>query len=201
MQVWRITVDGPETQKPEESEPFLLHESSRSFLDGDVRGIRQRFQFRRDALDFIAMAIVVAGALLLLVRIVQLMRGMSDGEELEATIAAIGLAVLLIVGGAYYVTSRHAAAAARARLIDQGEVLAGTMLACTARRETSNEAAFGDVTRTHIVTVDYRFTTPAGHAIADRDEQNRPDLRRAELPEPETAVRVLYLDESTYALL
>jgi hypothetical protein len=194
-------VDGPEALEPAKSEPFLLHESSRSFLDGDVRDIRQRLQFRRDALDYIAMAIVVAGALLLVVRLVQLMRGISGSEELEATVAAIGLAALLIIGGAYYVTSRHAAAAARARLIDQGEVLAGTMVACTARRETSAEAAFGDVTRTHIVTVDYRFTTPAGNEIADRDEHNRPDLRRAEVPAPDTAVRVLYLDESTYALL
>jgi hypothetical protein len=80
-------------------------------------------------------------------------------------------------------------------------VLAGTMEACTARRESTTEAAFGDVTRTHVVTVDYRFTTPTGQEIADRDEHNRPDLRRTELPQPGTAVRVLYLDESTYALL
>ena len=69
------------------------------------------------------------------------------------------------------------------------------------RRESSTEAAFGDVTRTHVVTVDYHFTTPAGREIADRDEHDRPELRRTELPTPGTAVRVLYLDESTYALL
>ena len=114
--------------EPEEGEPFLLYESSQAFLDGDPRGIRARFQFRRDVLDYIAMAFVVVGALLLMVKVMQLMRGVGEGEEdLMEAVSAMGLAAFLIVGGAYYAANpaRHSAAAARQRMIAEGQVLAG----------------------------------------------------------------------------
>ena len=53
----------------------------------------------------------------------------------------------------------------------------------------------------YMVAVDYRFTAPSGDTIIDRDEHNRPDLRRAELPAPGTPLHVLFLDDATYALL
>jgi hypothetical protein len=194
-------VEDREVAEVPETEPFLLYESSRAFLDGDPRGIRARFQFRRDVLDYVAMAFIFVGGLLLVVKVMQLMHGIGDGDETHATVSAIGLAAFLIVGGAYYVTSRHGAAAARRRMIDEGQVLPGTVVDCTARHETTTEAALGEVTRTYVVAVDYRFTPPAGDTIADRAEHDRPDLRRVEPPAAGTPVRVLYLDERTHALL
>lgn len=192
-------MEQPEVVEP--SAPFLLYESSRAFLDGDPRGIRARFQFRRDVLDYIAMAFVVVGALLLLVKVMQLMRGIGEGEEIQSTVAAMGLAALLIVGGGYYVANRHGTAAARKRMIAEGQVLHGTVVECTARHETTSEAALGEVTRTYMVAVDYRFTPPSGDTIINRDEHDRPDLRRAELPAAGTPLRVLFLNDATYALL
>jgi hypothetical protein len=196
-----IAMEQHDVTEAAESEPFLLHESSRAYLDGDPHGIRDRFQFRRDALDYIAMAFAIAGGLLLAVKIMQLTRGVGDGDEMHATVSAMGLAVLLIVGGTYYVTSRQRVAAARRRMVDDGQVLNGTVLECTARHETTAEAALGEVSRSYVVAVDYRFTAPSGDTIIDRDEHNRPDLRRTELPAAGTPVRVLYLDEGTHALL
>jgi hypothetical protein len=194
-------VEQHEVNEPSENEPFLLYESSRAFLDGDRRGIRARFQFRRDVLDYIAMAFVAVGGLLLAVKVMQLMRGVGEGDEIHAIVAAIGLAALLIVGGAYYVTSRQGAAAARKRMIDEGHVLHGVVVECTARRDTTTEAGLGEVTRTYVVTIDYRFSPPSTDAIIDHDEHDRPDLRRSELPAAGTPVRVLYLDDGTHELL
>ena len=190
-----------EAIEPSESEPFLLHESSRAFLDGDPRGIRARFEFRRDILDYGAMALVVIGGLLLVVKVMQLMRGAGEGDEIHANISAMALAAFLIVGAAYYLTSRHAAAAARQRMVDEGRVLPGAVIDCAARQETTTEAALGEVTRTYVVSVDYHFAPPAGDSVTDHDEHDRPDLRRAELPNAGTPVRVLYLDDGTHALL
>jgi hypothetical protein len=194
-------VDRTESNTATQTEPFLLHESSRAYLDGDPDGIRRRFAFRRDALDYLAMAGVVAGALLVLANLMQMARGAGRGDELNATVSALGLGVLLILAGGYYVSSRQGAAAARSRLVREGQVLPGVLASCTARDETTTEGALGEVTRSYLVAVEYRFTTPAGDERDDHDEHNRPDLRRAELPEPGAAVRVLYLDERTYALL
>ncbi len=184
-----------------DAEPFLLHESSRAFLDGDPRGIQQRFQFRRDALDYLAMAGIVAGGLLLVVNLVQYMRGDGGSPEPGTASTTLGVAALVIAVGAYFVTSRHSAAAARARLISEGQVLPGTLVTCTGRDETTTEASLGEVTRSYLVSVDYRFAAPTGHEIADQAEHNRPDLRRIELPAAGAPVRVLYLDDQTYALL
>jgi len=194
-------VEHREVTELAESEPFLLYESSRAFLDGDPRGIRARFQFRRDVLDYVAMAFVGGGGLLLLVKIMQLVQGLGSDDETHATVSAIGLAAFLIVGGAYYVTSRHGTAAARRRMIDEGQVLHGSVVECTARHETTTEAALGEVTRTYVVAVDYCFTPPIGDPITDRDEHDRPDLHRSEPPAVGTPVRVLYLDDRTHALL
>jgi hypothetical protein len=183
-----------------EAEPFLLHASSPAYLDGQAEAIRQRFRLRHDALDYLAMAGVVAGGLLLLVNALQLLRGTGEGDATPA-VTALGLAVLLIAAGAYYVTSRHGAAAARLRMLDEGQILPGTIVACSGRQETTTEASLGEVTRAYLVSVEYRFSTPDGLEISDHDEQDRPDLRRAELPPAGAAVRVLYLDDETYALL
>lgn len=188
------------TSRDASSEPFLLHESSAAFLHGDRSAIRKRFEFRRDAIDYFAMLAVGLGGLLFAVNLAQFVGGTKSNEESPA-IPAMILGSLLIGGGIYYVTSRQSAAATRARLIDAGRVLPGQMTASSARRETSAEGALGEVTRTYVVTVEYRFTTPAGQEIADRDEHDRPDLRRVELPPADTPVRVLYLDDGVYALL
>jgi hypothetical protein len=197
----RVAVEHREVAELSEGEPFLLYESSQAFLDGDPRGMRERFQFRRDALDYIGMGFVVAGGLLLLVKALQLMHGPGEGDDTSATVAAIALAAVLTVGGAYYLTNRHGAAAARKRMIDEGRVLHGTVIECTARHETTTEAAFGEVARSYLVAVDYAFDMPEGDRIIDRAEHNRPDLRRAELPTAGSPVRVLYLDDRTHALL
>ena len=90
----------------EPSEPFLLFESSQAFLDGDPRGIRARFQFRRDVLDYIAMAFVAVGALLLMVKVMQLMRGIlwgGGGVTWERLLyAAVAAAVVLAAGQALF---------------------------------------------------------------------------------------------------
>jgi len=184
-----------------EIEPFLLHKSSLAFLRGDPAGIHERFRFRRDLFDYLGMAGVLAGALLLLVNIVQWFGGTRPGDDPTAIYSSMVLALLLIVAGSYYVSSRHRAAATRARLVREGQVLPGTMVTCTARAETTTEASLGEVTRSYLVTVEYRFTTPAGVELADHDETDRPDLRRAELPPTGVSVRVLYIDDWTYALL
>jgi hypothetical protein len=184
-----------------DGEPFLLHESSRAFLDGDVRGIQQRFQLRRDVLDYLAIAAAATGLLLLLVKIVHLATVSGAGDDQSTTLSTVGLAGLLIAVGGYYVISRHTTAVARLRLIHEGRVLPGTLVECTGRDETTTEASFGEVTRSYVIAVEYRFAAPAGDEIADHDEHNRRDLRRVELPPAGTPVRVLYLDEQTYALL
>jgi hypothetical protein len=119
--------------------------------------------------------------------------GRGTAEEVSAWV--------LIVVGIVYLYSRRTAAAARRRLIRDGTVLPGRIAACTARHETTAEAAFGEVTRSYLVAVDYRFTTPAGQELTGYDEYDRPDLRHAELPEADAPVRVLYLDDRNYALL
>ena len=181
-------------------DPFLLHPSSPAYLAGDPAGIRQRFASRRDALDLLALFGIAAGVLLFLVNLVQIWRG-SDSEETGAALSTLAIAGLLIAGGAVYLNGRRSAAAARVRLIREGTVLPGTLTACTARHESTAELAFGDVTRSYLVAVDYRFTAPAGHEVTGYDENGRPDLRHAELPEAGAPVRVLYLDDQNYALL
>jgi hypothetical protein len=187
-------------QPDSDGEPFLLHESSQAFLDGDQGGIGQRFAFRRDALDYLAMAAIAVGILVLVIDVARF-AGWLPAESTETTVTAFILAVLLIVGGGYFVNSRQSAAAARGRLIREGQVLSGTLNECTARDETTTEGSFGEVTRSYLVAVEYRFTSPAGDEIADRDEHDRPEMRRRELPVAGAAVRVLYLDEQNYALL
>jgi hypothetical protein len=182
-------------------DPFLLHRSSYSFLRGDPADIQERFRYRRDLFDLLAMAGAAAGALLLVVTIAQWFAGRRPGDDPSALYSSMVLAVLLIVAGMYYTTSRQRAAATKARLIREGQVLPGAIVSCTARDETTTEASLGEVTRSYLVTVEYRFTTPDGHEIADHDEVDRPDLRRADLPTGDTPVRVLYVDDSTYALL
>jgi len=182
-------------------DPFLLHRSSHAFLRGDHAGIQARFRYRRDLFDFLAMAGAAAGALLLAVNIAQWFAGRRPGDDPSALYSSMVLAVLLIVAGFYYTTSRQRAAANKARLIGDGQVLPGSIVSCTARDETTTEASLGEVTRSYLVTVEYRFKTPAGREIADHDEVDRPDLRRAELPTADFSVRVLYIDDWTYALL
>jgi hypothetical protein len=177
-----------------------LHQSSQAFLDGDRRGIQERFAFRRDALDYLAIAAIAVGILVFLIDLGRV-AGWLPNEATEATFSAFVVAALLIAGGFYFTNSRQAAAAARTRLIREGRVLPGTLVECTGRDETTTEASFGEVTRSYLVAVEYRFTTPQGDEIADRDEQDRPDLRRCELPAAEAPVRVLYLDEQNYVLL
>lgn len=181
-------------------EPFLLHPSSPAYLAGDPAGIRQRFESRRDAFDLLALAGVVAGMLLLLVDLAQLWRDGGSDPAGDA-LAALGLAALLIVSGGAYLNGRRGAAAARRRLVRQGRVLPGVLTMCSARQETTAEVSLGEVARSVLVAVEYRFTAPAGHEIAGYDEHDRPDLRHAALPDAGTAVRVLYLDDRTYALL
>lgn len=183
-----------------ESEPFLLYPSSKAYLDGDPRGLQERFRIRRDALDFLAMAGIVGGSLLLLVHVLQLAQG-AGPTDASVSAATFGVAALVIGGGAYYLLSRRSAAAAQARLVREGRVLPGTLTACTSRVETTAEASLGEVPRSYLVTVEYRFTSPTGQDIADQAEHNRPDLRRVDLPEAGAGVRVLYLDDQTYALL
>mgnify|MGYP001124924926 CR=1 FL=1 len=59
----------------DEPAPFLLHESSPAFLEGDAEGLGRRFAFHRDALDYLAMAGIVVGVLVLLVNLVRFLKG------------------------------------------------------------------------------------------------------------------------------
>jgi hypothetical protein len=181
-----------------DTEPFLLHRSSRAFLDGDRRGIQERFAFRRDALDYLAMASIAAGVLLILVDVARMRGWLARDSEQDASISAMVVGGLLIVVGGYFVSSRHRVAAARARLIVDGAIVTGTIVSCTGRDEL--ETGYGKVTRSYRVTVEYRFSA-GGEEMTGHDEQDRPDLRRIELPPAGTVVRVLYLDDHTYAVL
>jgi hypothetical protein len=178
--------------------PFLLYPSSPAFLEGDMRGILERFRFRRDALDYLAMAGIVAGMLLLIVGVAGYAGWLGGGSS---SLSAAVSAVVLIAGGAYFVNQRHSTAEAHAHLIRDGKVLPGTLITCSGRVETAAEATLGEVSRAFLVTVEYHFTTPDGEQIVDHAEHSRPDLRRAELPAAGTEVLVLYLDDRTYALL
>jgi hypothetical protein len=197
-------MDPLEVPEPEEGEPFLLYESSRAFLDGDSSGIQQRFQYRRDFFDYLAMAGIAAGGLLLLVNIAQVVRGggaAAAGADSTTMLSALLLSGLLIAGGMYYVTSRQNAAAARGRLVREGQVLTGTVVTSAAREETTADGSLGHFTRSYLVKVEYRFTAPAGHEITDHDEHDRPDRRGTDLPAAGASVRVLYLNDWTYVLL
>lgn len=184
-----------------ESEPFLLYPSSQAFLDGEPRGIQERFQFRYDALDYLAMAGIGAGFLVFLIDIARIAGWIAEDAAPGAILSAFIVAALLVAVGFAVLDTRHRRARAQERLIREGKVLAGTITACSARAETSAEVSLGEVPRSFLVTIEYRFATPAGHEIADHAEHSRPDLRRVGLPEPGTPVRVLYLDDRTYALL
>src|SRR5277367_958978 len=102
-----------------EEEPFLLHPSSRAFLDGDARGIQERFALRRDALDFLAMAAIVVGALVVLIDVARLIGGLAP-ESTEATVSTFVVGVALIAVGGFFVNSRHSWAAARTLLVREG---------------------------------------------------------------------------------
>ncbi len=184
-----------------DSEPFLLHQSSKAFLDGDPRGIRERFQFRYDALDYLAMAAIAAGFLVFLIDIARIAGWLAEDTAPDAVVAVFVVAALLVAVGFYFLDSRHRRAAAQERMIREGRVLAGTLIACAGRAETTAEASLGEVPRLFLVDVEYGFTSPTGQDITDHAEHSRPDLRRAELPEAGTPVRVLYLDDHAYALL
>jgi hypothetical protein len=181
-----------------EEEPFLLHPSSSAFLDGDPRGIRERFAFQRDALDYLAMAAIAVGGLVILIGVARLVGGLPP-DRAETTVAAFVVAAVLIAMGGYFVNSRHSWAAAHARLIREGQLLPGTIVSCAGRDET--ETGFGAVTRSYLVSVEYRFVNPNGQEVVGQAEQNRPDLRRSELPPDGTGVWVLYVDDERYALL
>ncbi len=184
-----------------ESEPFLLYESSRAFLDGDPRGTQERFRFRYDALDFLAMAGIGTGFLIPLVDIARIAGWLAEDTAPGAVLSMFAVAAVLVAVGFAFLLSRHQRARAQERMVREGMLLPGTVVACGARVETAAEVSFGEVPRAFLVTVEYRFTTPAGTDITDYAEHGRPDLRRVALPEAGTAVQVLYLDDQTYALL
>ena len=184
-----------------ESAPFLLYESSQAFLDGDPRGIQERFRFRYDALDFLAMAGIGTGFLIPLIDIARIAGWLAEDTAPGAVLSTFAVAAVLVAVGFAFLDGRHRRARAQERMVREGKVLPGTVVACSARVETAAEVSLGEVPRAFLVTLEFRFTTPAGTDIIDQAEHGRPDLRRVGLPEAGSAVRVLYLDDQTYALL
>jgi hypothetical protein len=176
-------------------EPFLLHPSSAEFLRGARAEAGRRFEKRLDALDVLLLLGSFISGLFVLVTLVQAGNDFSNGRDPSARAAglALGLLMLGVIGGLYL--SGVQRARARRRLVNEGQILTGTLVACRDEPFSASEHE----TAVFRVEVDYAFTTPRGQELVDHDEAVRDDL--GTLPEPGTPVRVLFLNESCYALL
>jgi hypothetical protein len=184
-----------------EPEPFLLHPSSAAFLAGDKGATRQRLAQRRDILDGLLVVGLLAVFLFLGVTLARAGQELAADANPAGRVPALLLGLVLLAVGVYLQVRRVRDAAARQRLVDAGLVLAARVIAC---RYTEGEPAVdehGQEKFGYRIEIDYRFTTPAGTEIRDRDETFRDDLGDAPLPDEDAPVLVLYLDDGHYALL
>ena len=184
-----------------EPEPFLLHPSSDAFLTGDKDGTRQRLAQRRDLLDGVLVVGLLAVVLFLGVTLTRAGQDLAGDANPAGRAPALALGLVLLAVGVYLQVRRVRDAAARRRLVDAGQVLPAAVIAC---RYTEGEPAVdehGQEKFGYRIEIDYRFATPAGAEIRDRDQTFRDDLGDAPLPDDDAPVLVLYLDDGHYALL
>ena len=91
----------------------------------------------------------------------------------------------------------------RQKLINEGQLLQGTVLSCEADYDGDND---------FVVTIEYSFTTPSGLELKGKEQATREDLIQRQgfgnppiptdlLPVQNTPVYVLYADDKTFALM
>jgi hypothetical protein len=92
----------------------------------------------------------------------------------------------------------------RAELYSRGQLLPGRVTGCTASEDyycnPSNPDAMSERTGAYVLTVWYRFRTPAGRCLEDKAQAIYLELPRP-WPDGETPVVVLYLDDERYEVL
>jgi hypothetical protein len=104
----------------------------------------------------------------------------------------ISLGALLWLPVALFLGSRAWGCYREIRLGQAGQVLEGRLLDCTSQVDPEDNLR---------LELQYRFTAPTGRVIRDRETSYRRDQKSALLPDPDTPVAVLYLDERTYKVL
>jgi hypothetical protein len=90
----------------------------------------------------------------------------------------------------------------RYRLAWEGKLVAGTIDSCTGDEYLTETESDPLENRPYTqVLVQYSFDGPSNKRLQGRASVNRDDLRTETLPQPGTPVRVLVLDDRTFAML
>ena len=180
-----------------EGPPFLLHPSSPAFLAGDTAATRERLETPRDALDVLMLTGMFVAGFFLVVTLALAGQDLAADRDPSHRLPDLALGLMLFAAALFIQATRAREARTRLRIATEGRTVPGVVLGCRGESLTDpdgNPAGYR-------VEIDYRFTSPTGHAITDRDEALRDDLAGEALPEEGAAVLVLWLDDGHYALL
>jgi hypothetical protein len=179
-----------------ETEPFLLHQqSSQSFLAGEVRDIRNRFQLDD---QFTVPKMLLAGLAVIFVMIMLLRKVVEfNFQTLRTPETQANIVFLLVplIYSAFWAIRKLKTNSATDCMIRHGIVLQGSIRSCTGKTSGNGEVYW------YSVKVEYEFSNPQKIQLRGECKSDRDDLSGLPLPKEGTAVLVLYLDDKTYALL
>lgn len=179
-----------------ETEPFLLyHISSKTFLAGESRDIRDRFKLNDSSsvaqILFLGLTLLFLFAMMLSKSIEFIFPAITKPDTLRGIVVSLAA----LVGILYWIIRKLANNSSTDRMIRQGELLQGSIVSCTGKITGNGE------TNWYSVKVVYRFSNPEKIDLIGECERDRDDLDGQPLPTEGTVVLVLYLDDNTYALL
>ncbi|MBL8819584.1 MAG: hypothetical protein JNL58_26400 [Planctomyces sp.] len=173
-------------------EPCLLDYASKAFLAGDRRGIRSRFCLRRE----LPLVILAGVALMFLsIAVVQQVLALNNPVDTQPSGQGLLITMALLIGCLYFIIWKVKADSTRERLVNDGQVLTGSVVRCCGKMTSNGEESW------YSVKIEYRFLSPQQCEIMNHWERDRDDLANLPLPTEGTAVLVLYLDDNCYALL
>jgi hypothetical protein len=172
--------------------PFLLDPASEEFLASN----RQRipFRFRVDQNPSLLVLAGIACLFFLATTILHLFTLYSH-PNLQATLQNLVTSLAITASLCYVIVWRLKADATKANLVRNGQLLTGNILKCSSRTAGDGEEYW------HSVRVDYQFVTPQQKTITAHWERDRDDLDGSKLPAVGCPILVLYLNDTSFALL
>ncbi len=182
----RVEVDSMTT------EPFLLDPASEEFLASNRQRIPFRFRVDKDK-----SLLVLAGiaCLFFLATTILHLFTLYSHPNLQATLQNLMTSLAILTSLCYVIVWKLKANATKANLVRNGQLLTGNILKCSARTAGNGEEYWQSV------RVDYQFVTPQQKTITAHWERDRDDLDGSALPEAGRSVLVLYLNDTSFALL
>ena len=174
------------------TEPFLLDPASEEFLASNRQRIPVRFRVDKDK-----SLLVLAGiaCLFFLATTILHLFALYSHPNLQATLQNLMTSLAILASLCYVIVWKLKANATKANLVRNGQLLTGNILKCSARTAGNGEEYWQSI------RVDYQFVTPQQKTIIAHWERDRDDLDGSALPEAGRSVLVLYLNDTSFALL